>query len=48
MLEIWEKREGFTSHAGVLLISGLLSQYRSLPKANGNGSTHKNDASTLS
>ena len=39
---------GVTSHAGVSLPSGLLSQHRCLPKNDNNDGTHKNDANTLS
>ena len=39
---------GVTSHAGVFLPSGLLSQHRCLPKNDNNDGTHKNDANTLS
>ena len=50
ILGMWEKRRGFTPHAGVLLPGEPVPQYIyiKLPKPDDNGRTHKNDANTLS
>ena len=50
ILGMWEKRRGFTPHAGVLLPGEPVPQYIciKLPKPDDNGRTHKNDANILS